>query len=90
MIEETELTNIKPTGSATRECRERVLKVMEKLYYTNLFLSLAAAIALLILEPKLREAVTLTLALVIMYGFMLVWLVLLNILFVVRCLSLSC
>lgn len=38
---------------------------------------------LLILEPRLRSRLSLTLALVIVYGFMLVWLVLANILLVV-------
>ena len=68
---------------ATR-CRDIILLVAKVLYFAHLFASGILAGALLIMEPQLRSSFTFTLVLVILYGFILVWLLLFNLFSVVR------
>ena len=65
------------------KCRDSALCIAKSLYFTHLFASAIFATVLLIVEPHLRSRFTLTLALVIIYGFMLPWLLLFNLFSVV-------
>lgn len=70
-----------------RKCREVLLRVFSVLYYMHLLVAFFAALALMILVPELRHRISMSLVLVCVYGFMLVWLSLLNIfLVVIQCL----
>lgn len=72
-----------PHQPAPKKCREVLLRIFSILYYMHLLVAFFAALALMILVPELRHRISMSLVLVCVYGFMLVWLSLLNIFLVV-------
>lgn len=60
-----------------------ILRIFSIMYYIHLLIAFFSSLALIILFPQLHHKISITLVLIIIYGFMLVWLALFNIFFVV-------
>lgn len=71
------------------EVRNKVLTVAKYFYFAHLFLAAAFATFLLLTQSSLRSPPSFTLVLVILYGFVLIWLLLFNLFSVVTSLLFS-